>query len=181
MRKTITVQELNKLIESESRLQLIDVRSPSEFAAGHVPKAINIPLEEVESRVADLDEGPVALLCQSGNRAGMACDRLQGRHPNLLIVEGGTSAWIGAGKPVVACTSSSWSLDRQVRLGAGILVLTGTILSLLVNPAWIGLAMFVGAGLTFAGLTNICGMAFVLAKLPWNRPKASPIGRQVTA
>jgi len=181
MNQQITVQDLQRLIDSEPRLTLVDVRSASEFAAGHLPQAMNIPLEEADVRIDDLGTGPVALLCQSGNRAGMACELLRSHHPNLLVVEGGTDAWLRAGGPIVATSAVRWSLDRQVRFGAGMMVLAGTLLSLFHHPGWIGLAIFVGAGLTFAGLTNICGMAFLLAKLPWNRPASPKMKQQVTA
>jgi hypothetical protein len=104
----------------------------------------------------------------------MACEMLRQHHDGLLLVEGGTQAWIDAGLPIVSSVSNRWSLERQVRLGAGVMVLVGTILAALGYSAWLYLAMFVGAGLTFAGLTNVCGMALLLAKLPWNRPAAQP-------
>lgn len=170
MRQTITVEELLKLIDSDSTLQLIDVRSPGEYAAGHVPQALNIPLEQADARIDDLGKGKVAILCHSGSRAQMACDLLSQHHPDLLVVQGGTQAWIQAGKPIVQAAGSRWSLERQVRLIAGLMILAGTILAVTVQPAWVYLAMFAGAGLTFAGLTNICGMALVLGKLPWNQP-----------
>lgn len=170
MRHTISVEELSQLMTSNPAVRLIDVRSAGEYAAGHVPQATNIPLEQVEMRLDDLGGGPVALLCHSGNRASMACELLADHHPELLVVEGGTQAWIGAGKPIVGSSSSRWSLERQVRLLAGLMILVGTILAVTVNPAWLYLAMFVGAGLTFAGATNVCGMASLLALLPWNQP-----------
>lgn len=170
MNKTINVKELSDLIKSHNPIQLVDVRSPGEYASGHVPQAINIPLEQLEARFGDFTEGQVAILCQSGRRAGMACDVLSSHHDGLLLVEGGTQAWEDAGLPTVCSVTNKWSLERQVRLGAGILVLTGTVLAALGFSAWLFLAMFVGAGLTFAGLTNICGMALLLAKLPWNQP-----------
>jgi len=170
MRHTINVEELTRLMESNPALKLIDVRSPGEYATGHVPQASNIPLEQVETRLADLGGGPVALLCHSGNRAGMACEILADHHPELLVVEGGTQAWISAGKPVVSSSCTRWSLERQVRLIAGLLVLTGSILALTVSPSWVFVPLFVGAGLSFAGATNICGMASLLAMMPWNQP-----------
>lgn len=182
MRQTITVEELSKLIETDSTLQLIDVRSPNEYASGHLPRALNIPLEQADSRISDLGQGPVALLCHSGTRAGMACDLLRAHHPNLLVVEGGTQAWIKAGKPTAGGAVSRWSLERQVRLIAGLIILAGTILAVTISPAWVYLAMFVGAGLTFAGLTNVCGMALLLGKLPWNQPlPCSTKGEKVQA
>jgi rhodanese-related sulfurtransferase len=175
MNKSIDVKALRKMIQSQEPLQLVDVRSPGEYAAGHIPQAINIPLEQLEVRFADFTEGHVAILCQSGRRAGMACDILRDHHEGLLLVEGGTKAWIDEGFPTVSSVTNKWSLERQVRLGAGVMVLIATILSVLGFHAWIYLAMFIGAGLTFAGLTNICGMALLLAKLPWNRPSTQSI------
>ena len=175
MKESITVDQLATLIKEDSSLQLIDVRSPGEYATGHVPRALNIPLEEVESRIDDLGSGPIAILCQSGNRATMACNRLKAHHQTVLVVEGGTQAWIKAGGPVTEVVAGRWSLERQVRLIAGLLVLLGAILAATINPAWIYLPMLIGGGLTFAGLSNICGMALLLGKLPWNQPaKCSP-------
>ncbi len=171
-KKEISISELRQMMSQGEPVVLIDVRSPGEFASGHVPEAINIPLEQVSARLSDLPNKPVAILCQSGRRAGMACEVLSDRRDDLMIVEGGTQAWVKAGYGTVSTTGSRWSLERQVRLAAGILVLVGTGLSLFASQAWIGLAMFVGAGLTFAGLTNYCGMAMILAKLPWNKPAA---------
>ncbi len=180
MSKTISVQDLARLVGSGEAIQVVDVRSAGEYAAGHVPQATNIPLEQIEVRLDDLGRAPVAVLCQSGNRAGMACEVLAGHHEDVILVEGGTDAWIAAGLPVVSTTTSKWALERQVRFIAGLLVLAGTVLAVLVAPSWVYLAMFVGAGLTFAGLTNFCGMAFLLARLPWNRP-AAPSSRHVEA
>jgi rhodanese-related sulfurtransferase len=151
---------------------LVDVRSTGEFAAGHVPGAMNIPMDEVEARLDDIPkEGPVVLVCQSGSRAGMVCELIQHERPNSRVLEGGTDAWMAAGLPVVCSRKTRWSLDRQVRLGAGLLVLAGTLFSLFLAPGWLYLAVFVGAGLTFSGITNFCGMAAVLALMPWNKPK----------
>ena len=169
MKQLITITELTELIEQNPALQLIDVRSIGEYNSGHVPRALNLPLEQVETRLADLGSGPVAILCQSGRRADIACKMLQAHHENLFVVEGGTNAWVQAGKPITSPVGSRWSLERQVRLIAGIMVLTGTVLSVSLSTSWVYLAMFVGAGLTFAGATNICGMALLLGKLPWNQ------------
>ncbi|HLO98974.1 MAG TPA: rhodanese-like domain-containing protein [Fimbriimonas sp.] len=169
MNKTISIQDLHDRLAAGEKIQLVDVRSPGEYAAGHVPQAINIPLEQVEARLGDLHGGQVAVLCQSGTRAGMACNILKSSHDGLLLVEGGTKAWIAGGFPVVRSSANTWSLERQVRLVAGLLVLIGTTLAVTVNLSWIGLAMFVGAGLTFAGLTDVCGMAHLLKLMPWKK------------
>lgn len=175
----MTVKELKETLDAGSKPLVVDVRSHGEFAAGHVPGAVNIPMEEAEARLADLPEDQtIVLVCQSGNRADMTCELIRHERPLAEVLEGGTDAWMAAGKPTVCSRRTRWSLDRQVRLGAGVLVLAGTVLSLFVAAGWIYLAMFVGAGLTFAGLTNFCGMATLLAQMPWNKPKAAPNLRQ---
>ena len=149
---------------------LVDVRSGSEFASGHIPGAINIPMEEIEARLDDLDVNlPIILICQSGKRARMSASLLEPCQRQIAVLEGGTKAWIQAGLPVVASVRTRWSLERQVRLGAGLLVLAGVILALTANPRWVFLCGFVGLGLTFAGLTDICAMGIILEKMPWNK------------
>jgi len=165
---TIDVQELCR--STNPALRCIDVRSPTEFAAGHIPAAINIPMDEIESRLGDLRPlDHVVLVCQSGKRASMTHALLAHSGCDLTVLGGGTDAWRQAGLPLVASTQSRWSLERQVRLGAGLLVLTGVVFGLLLHPDWFYLAGFVGAGLIFAGTTNYCAMANLLALLPWNR------------
>ena len=167
MEKNITVDQLR---EQVAYFQLIDVRSPSEFAAGHIPGAVNIPLEQVEGRVADLEaDRQILLVCQSGMRAKLAAGMLKPCGKNVAVLEGGTVAWIKAGLPVVASVKTRWSLERQVRLGAGVLVFVGVILGVLISAKWLLLSGFVGMGLTFAGLTDICPMAMMLGKMPWNQ------------
>jgi len=165
---TLDVQDLYRC--NDPALRCIDVRSPTEFAAGHIPVAINIPMDEIESRVADLpSDSPIVLVCQSGQRAAMTQALLAEIRPKLTVLTGGTSAWQQAGLPLVASTRSRWSLERQVRFGAGLLVLIAVALGLFVHRGWFGLAAFVGCGLVFAGATNFCAMACLLALLPWNR------------
>lgn len=166
MARTITIADVRKLTDA----QLIDVRSPSEFASGHIPGAINIPMDQIEARLEDINRTqPVILICQMGKRARMTAGLLDPCQLQLSVLEGGTSAWIEAGQPVVQSVRSRWSLERQVRLGAGLLVLAASALALVWNLRWLYLAGFVGAGLTFAGLTDICPMAELLHRMPWNR------------
>lgn len=167
MTPTITVADLRS---RSADAQLIDVRSPSEFATGHIPGAMNIPLEQIESRIEDLSTiKPIVLICQMGKRARMTAGLLEPCQFKLSILEGGTSTWIKAGFPIVLSVRSRWSLERQVRFGAGLLILTASALALVMNPHWLFLAAFVGAGLTFAGLTDICPMAELLQRMPWNK------------
>ena len=166
MSPSIHVSEMHQL---RGPAQVVDVRSGSEFASGHIPGAVNIPMDQIEARLDDLWPGvPIILVCQSGKRARVTAGLLEPCQRQVSILEGGTSAWIQAGLPVVSSVKTRWSLERQVRLGAGLLVLTGAGLGLMVNVNWLFLSAFAGLGLTFAGLTDICPMAEVLAKMPWN-------------
>ncbi len=148
--------------------KLIDVHCAAEFAVGHIPGAINVPMEQVETRTADIGAGPLVMICEAGTRAAIVAGWLEARQP-VSVLAGGTAAWRKAGLPLVSCAPCRWTLERQVRLAAGLIVLVASLLAVVFNPNWIYLAMFIGAGLTFAGATNICGMAVVLAKMPWNR------------
>jgi rhodanese-related sulfurtransferase len=169
--KTISPAEAHRLIESGAAL--IDIRSPDEHARERIAGALNVPLDRLSP---DAAPGDVLIFhCRSGMRTGQAAPKLAeaaaGRE--CYVVEGGISAWGNAGLPVEKVRGAPIEMQRQVMIAAGTLVLLGTILSLLVAPAWIALAIFVGAGLTFAGATGFCGMAHVLALMPWNRRPAA--------
>ncbi len=169
-RSSISTQQLQRDLDDGRRLQLVDVRSSAEFSAGHIPIAINIPLEQLESRSADIDtSSTLILVCQSGARAAIAMKMLASRHPDAAVLDGGTKAWIAFGLPTVRTTKSRWSLERQVRLCAGLLILLSVVLVFAVSIRWLYLCGFVGIGLTFAGATDICGMGMLLSKMPWNR------------
>ncbi|MCH7903513.1 MAG: rhodanese-like domain-containing protein [Armatimonadetes bacterium] len=159
-------------LDSGDRLQLVDVRSRGEYDAGHLPGSINVPLDQIELRMDDLSERcEVVLVCQTGGRAAMSRDLIGAGKPRVLVLEGGLDAWSAADCITVQSQSARWPLERQVRLVAGLLILLGTILALTVASGWIFVALGVGAGLTFAGLTGICGMSSLFALLPWNRPR----------
>lgn len=156
------------------QVELIDVRTPAEFREVHVEFARNVPLDQLDpARVMqtriDAEGEPLYLICQSGARGRQACERFQqAGYSNVVNVEGGTLAAAQAGLPVLR-GKKVISLERQVRIAAGSLVLTGAVLAWLVHPAFIGLSAFIGAGLVFAGITDTCGMGIMLSKMPWNR------------
>jgi rhodanese-related sulfurtransferase len=176
---TITADEFARLCQSGRPTPLIDVRTPAEFRALHVTFAQNIPLDRLDAdaaaAIAGGDGQPLYVVCQKGGRGQLACDRLRAAGlANVVNIEGGTIACLQAGVPVVRGPAAI-SLERQVRIAAGSLVLLGVALAWLVHPYWIGLCAFVGAGLVFAGLTDTCGMGLLLARMPWNRtPDATP-------
>ena len=171
MNGLICASALKELSGRRGEALLIDVRTPSEYAAGHVPGAVNIPMEQIEARTGDLTGGsPIVLICQGGERAKLTARLLNGFGSSVSVLDGGTSAWAKAGFPLVVNARTRWAVERQVRLIAGVLVLVGTSLALGVNRHWSYLAGFVGLGLTFAGLSDTCPMASLLCRMPWNRP-----------
>ena len=170
--KTISPSEVADLMKTRGPIDLIDVRTPIEFAVVHARGARLAPLDELDpqqivtARTAPTDQ-PIYVICKSGGRAAKACERFeQAGISNVVSVEGGTAAWEATGLPVVR--TKKMSLERQVRLVAGLLILIGAALGFLVHPAFYILSAFVGAGLTFSGITDFCGMALLLAKMPWN-------------
>jgi rhodanese-related sulfurtransferase len=171
--RTISASECRRLLE-RGTMRLIDVRTPGEFNRAHATGAQSLPLDELDGeRFANERNGsrdPIYVICQSGARSAKACERLQqaGVEP-VFSIEGGTSAWEQAGLPIERGTSKVISLERQVRIAAGLLVLLGAALAWFVHPAFVGISAFIGAGLMFAGITNKCGMAMLLAKMRWNR------------
>lgn len=169
---TVTVTALAAQAEVPVLEQLVDVRSATEFVVGHLPGAVNIPMDEIEVRLSDLSPHlPIVLVCQSGRRARMVAGLLEPCRKDVTVLEGGTDAWAKAGLPLVASRRTRWSLERQVRLAAGVLVLVGTLLAATIHRDWLVLTGFVGLGLTFAGLTDLCPMAVLLGAMPWNRTK----------
>jgi rhodanese-related sulfurtransferase len=169
---TIVPAEASAAVAS-GRGTLVDVRTPAEFREIHAQGAQRVSLDVLDRPAVEAargtNSGPVYLLCASGIRATKAAETLRRDGlDNVVVVEGGTNAWVAAGLPVVRGRKTI-SIERQVRIGAGALVLLGTALGRFVHPGFYLLAAFVGAGLIFAGVTDICGMASVLAKAPWNR------------
>ena len=172
---TMSPHKLAELCKEGKKIDLIDVRTPVEFREVHVEIARNVPLDRLDpaalmqARNGSADE-PLYILCRSGSRGQQACEKfLTAGFANVVNIEGGTLACIEAGLPVVR-GKKAISLERQVRIAAGLLVLLGAGLAF-VHLAFIGLSAFVGAGLVFAGITDTCGMGMMLARMPWNQCK----------
>ena len=172
--ETITPRQLGDLLREGRRVDLIDVRTPIEFREVHLQAARNVPLDRLDPKAVMAERGhaasqPLYVVCKSGSRGKQACEQfLAAGFTNIVNVEGGTLACVEAGLPVKT-GKKAISLERQVRIVAGSLVLLGILLGWLVHPACYGLSAFVGAGLVFAGITDTCGMGLLLARMPWNR------------
>ena len=173
MTATIAPKQLAEIRSAGKKVELLDVRTPVEFREIHVDFARNVPLDRLDMQALMSERSgsagePLYVICRSGSRGKQACEKLAAAGLNVVNVEGGTLAWDAAGLPVVR-GKKAISLERQVRIVAGFLVLVGAVLAIAVHPYFAGLSAFIGAGLMFAGITDTCGMAMLLAKMPWNQ------------
>jgi rhodanese-related sulfurtransferase len=176
--------ELKEMLAAEPRTRLLDVRTPGEYESVHIRGSYNVPLDQLAEHSAEIRSNvvdPVVLICQSGARARKADEALrQCSMSNLHILEGGVNGWVAAGEPVVR-GPERLSLERQVRIAAGALAAVGGLLALMVSPAFALLPAFVGGGLIFAGVTDTCGLAMALSRLPYNRPVSCDVDAMVRA
>ncbi len=167
----VSAADLDRFRREGHAAIVVDVRSPAEVESVHIPSSYNVPLDQIaEHREEFHGVGePIVLVCRSGTRARQAEALLQAAGvPRLHVLDGGMTAWEQAGLPAVR-GRDRWSLERQVRAIAGGLVVAGVLGSLLLWQPLIYLALFVGAGLLFAGVTDTCAMGLLLMRLPYNR------------
>ncbi|MGW2618312.1 rhodanese-like domain-containing protein [Streptomyces sp. NPDC001500] len=170
-------------------LTVIDVRTPSEYASGHLPGAVNIPLDRIRRALPEIrhaaERGDVLVVCASGARSENACKLLAGRGVPTATLVGGTGAWAAEGHdlhtPDACDTRAGWSMERQVRFTAGAVVLLGLVLGALVHPAFQFLSAGIAGGLVLSALTNTCGMSAVLGRLPLNRPRGADLDAALAA
>lgn len=175
MIKQATVHEINGLLDSGGECQVIDVREFSEFSSERIADAQFMPLSNFEKHADEIDHSkPVYIMCRSGNRAKQAAEKLMSRgFTDIHVIEGGMTAWAGADLPVIKGESKVWSLERQVRFAAGLLVLAGIVLSVFVSPYFYLVSAFVAGGLVFSAATDTCAMGMLMARMPWNQ---APVG-----
>ncbi len=173
----ISAKQLSDRVQAGEHVHLLDVRTPAEFREIHATVAKNAPLESLDCGAVLAEHptsAPLYVICRSGSRGKTAAEKFAAAGcSNVVNVEGGTLAWEQAGCPVVR-GKKTISLERQVRIAAGFLSLAGGVLAMAVHPYFAGLSAFVGAGLMFAGITDTCGMAMILARMPWNQVGKSP-------
>jgi rhodanese-related sulfurtransferase len=168
--KTISPERAAELVREGALL--IDVREPDEHAREHIPGARHHALSQIDGdAVVRPGDDVVVFHCRSGARTRSNAARLAGAAQSCeaYILDGGIDAWKKAGLPVELDRSKPIDLMRQVQIAAGSLVLLGVVLGVTQAPVFYGISAFVGGGLLLAGLTGFCGMARLLAFMPWNR------------
>ncbi|MBE9374230.1 rhodanese-like domain-containing protein [Saccharopolyspora sp. HNM0983] len=168
---TSDVHQVRELRTSHPRARVIDVRTPGEFESAHIPGSRNVPLDLLQRHrgaLATEHTDPVVLVCRTGNRAEQARTLLaESGFDELTVLGGGVDAWDRSDAPLER-GRGKWAMERQVRLVAGSVVLTSVLGSRFV-PKLKWVAAFIGGGLTFAAITDTCGMAKALSLLPYNR------------
>ncbi len=168
--KTITAKALKKRLDNDE-IFLIDVREPAEHKTECIEGACLIPLNELTIEKLPSIKRPIVIHCQSGNRSADACAKLLAAEPYLEVysLDGGIIAWQKAGFNIKKSGSNVLPLDRQTQIAVGAIAFLGTIFGTFINPIFFIFPCFMGAGLMFAGFTGWCGMAKLIAKMPWNR------------
>jgi rhodanese-related sulfurtransferase len=169
---TISPQALaDQLNGGGGHVQVLDVRTPAEFESAHIPGSLNLPVAQLREYATALSAAstPLVVTCQQGPRAREASTLLRaaGRQA-VQELEGGVGAWERAGLPLDR-GRQRWGIERQVRGVAGSLVLAGALGGLFVWKPLAGIAAFIGGGLLFSALTDTCGMANLLERLPYNQ------------
>lgn len=174
----ITPRELSSRLSSDKKPHLIDVRTPLEHREIHLPEAQLMPLDVLDTAAIKQQHGTgreCVVICRSGKRALAAAEKLcAAGMENIHVLEGGMLAWNDAGLPAKH-GEKVMSLERQVRIAAGAIVFIGVLLAHFINPAFIWLSGFVGAGLVFAGITDTCAMGMMIARMPWNKAGACSV------
>jgi rhodanese-related sulfurtransferase len=154
---------------------LVDVREPDEHASERIAGSVSLPLSRfngAELAKAVKPGGRVVLHCKSGRRSSDACRMALAGGITVVNMTGGIEAWKLAQLPVLRASGRQpISVMRQVQLVIGASVLAGAALAWFVDPRFVAVPAFFGAGLTFAGATGTCALATIIAKLPWNRAK----------
>lgn len=160
-----------ELTKKDPQVKVLDVRSALEFSQLHIKDSINIPIDMLSAKIKDLSENKQGyiVLCRTGNRSPMAADMLiQSGVQGVKVMQGGITEWQKEKLPLIK-GEGGISLERQVRIIAGTLILSGIVLSWLINWGFISISLFVSCGLIYAGITDNCLMGMFLLRLPYNR------------
>jgi rhodanese-related sulfurtransferase len=178
LQNVISVTDFVALLQHQPNPTVIDVRTHAEVNTESFEGSIHLPLQVFDSKTFTeclnkngcRAEEIVYLLCGSGQRARKAIECLEGGSSNpLIVIEGGINAMRGGGVNLIKGSGSVISLERQVRIAAGSMIVLGIMTGGLINPIFYGLSALVGAGLIFAGVTDSCAMGMLLARMPWNK------------
>ncbi|WP_426357363.1 rhodanese-like domain-containing protein [Pseudocolwellia sp. HL-MZ19] len=168
--KNATAKEVQQWL-NDGEATIIDVREPAEFANKHIQGATLLPLGKITADDLPDTKNKIVIYCQKGARGNSACIKITEQNNDVVIynLTGGIEAWEAEGNPVKQGKSKVLPLDRQVQITIGSLALLGSSTGYLYDPVFMFIPAFLGAGLLFAGLSGTCGLAIIMAKMPWNQ------------
>lgn len=186
--KTISPEEAQEKLKDSSKALLVDVRTPAEYGALKVPCSVLAPVQSLDvqkflGQHPEACEREVLLMCRAGSRAKAAAEKFKAAgHDRIAVIEGGILAWEAAGLEVEKGTSKVIPVDRQVRIAIGLGIILFTILGYTVHPLLFLGAGAMGCGLVFAGITDLCPLALLVAAMPWNQGggPSCPLERKTT-
>jgi rhodanese-related sulfurtransferase len=172
----ISAEKARRLLDEGATI--LDIREADERARMKIPGSSHLPLSRLpESDLTQYAGKPVVFHCKSGARTFANASRfaeMLGPGCAAFVIEGGIDAWRKAGLPVLTDRRQPIELQRQVQIGAGSMVLIGSLLGLSLSPWFFVVPLFVGTGLMFAGVTGFCGLARILVRMPWNSAVSRP-------
>ncbi len=168
MKKEISAVQLKELLDKNNVL-LIDIRGPHEYKTQHIDNAIRLSPSEIDYNKIFSDNKTVVLYCQFGGESRMIAEQLVRKNPSaeVYVLDHGIEGWIQAG--LLTKKGAHMPVIQQFYLGAGLIILTGLLLALFVNPWFYIIPAFIGFSLIFAGMSGFCGLQHALHKMPWNR------------
>jgi rhodanese-related sulfurtransferase len=174
LHQLLSAKPTNAVAAGECDTLLVDVREPAEYHAEKIENAHNVPLSQLNKEKLESlnpEQKKIIFYCQSGRRSAMACKKVKDLNTTSDVCDltGGISAWKAEQLPVMSSPQKLLPLDRQVQLLIGSLILLGVILGYFLHPSLLLLSAMMGAGLINAGLTGWCGLARLIARLPWNQ------------
>lgn len=170
--KTVDVAQLKEWLDKGEAV-LIDVRELAEVHEAYIPGTTHVPLAKItKADLPKVHKKKIVLHCKLGKRSEMACEKLLVEDPSLDLynLEGGIVAWQQSGLGVKSTEGKKTiSVERQVQIFVGVMVLLGVALGYFVHPGFLLLAGFIGAGMLYSGMKGSCALAMLLMSLPWNR------------
>lgn len=170
--ESVSPRDAKKLIDQGAIL--IDIRDHTEYMREHIPYARSLPLTDISAGklIEGVDRQTVIFHCQTGIRTVQNSNVLTkaANTTSTLFMAGGINAWKSDGLLTIEDRKQPLPIMRQVQIVAGTLILTSVVLGYTIDSRLFILSGLVGAGLLFAGISGLCGMASFLLKMPWNKP-----------
>lgn len=171
MLKHTDVKTLKRWLDNKEAI-LIDIRESYEYSIEHVDGAISLPVNQLTLESLPLAEGKkIVIQCHSGNgqRSQTAYKKMIASNIEIYNVAGGFAAWKRAKLPIVRLKKSALSVERQLFLLIGILLLITSALTYFIDPLFILVIVGIACGLSYSAISGFCILNMLISKMPWNK------------